>query len=189
MLRGGKVIAAAAEPDPHRERFPSGALLECFRQASLSPADVDLVAFAGKPRAEFDEALRRSPLTPGAFVKAMRPWLERRLHVVAALENTLGRGFHGRCVFVTGAEDAREAAFTAWYDVLSYPRDGRAVDRVTGPAPSSYFSQAIPGVSTRAAAKLLAWSAGLVIRRAEEAVPRPRARQDDTIPDEIYTLW
>jgi hypothetical protein len=189
MLRGGKVIAAVAEPDQQRERFPSGALRECFRQVSLSPSDVDLVAFAGKPRAEFDAALRQSPLSPSGFVKAMRPWLERRLHVVAALENTLGRGYRGRCVFVAGAADAREAAFTAWHDVLAYRRDDSAVDRAAGPTPSSYFSQASPGVSLRAAAKVLAWSAGLIIRRAEEATPRPRPRQDDTIPDEIYTLW
>src|SRR5687767_189227 len=135
MLRGGKLIAAAAEPDPQRERFPSGALRDCFRQVSLSPTDVDLVAFVGKPRAEFDEALRRSPLSPGPFVKALRPWLERRLHVVAALENTLGRGYGGRCVFVAGAGDAREAVFTAWHDVLAYPHDGSEVDRLTRPTP------------------------------------------------------
>jgi hypothetical protein len=189
MLRGGKVIAAAAEPHQNHERFPSGALRECFRQARLLPTDIDLVAFAGKPRAEFDEALRRSPWSPGAFVQAMRPWLARRLHVVAALENTLGRGCRGRCVFVAGAGDAREAAFTAWHDVLAFPRDASTVDRATGPAPSSYFSPAIPGASMRTAAQVLAWAARLIIRRAEGAVPRPRARQDDTVPDEIYTLW
>jgi hypothetical protein len=189
MLRGGNVIAMAEEPGLPGERFPGNALRECFLQAGASPADIDLVTFAGKPRAEFADAFRRAPSSPGRFVNAMRPWLERRLHVVAALEDTLGHDYSGRCVFVAGTGDAREAAFTARHDVLGFPRQGAVVDRATTPTPSSYFSQSIAGVPITAPARALAWAAGLIIRRAGGAGPRRRRRQDDTVPDEIYTLW
>jgi hypothetical protein len=237
MLRGGKIVAAAAEPAEGFDNFPHRAIRECLRQSALSPADVDFVAFAGKPRAEFARVLLQAPAWPAAFVKTLQPWLERRLHVVDALEHTLGRRYHGRCLFVENAGNALEAAFGSWQHVLSYPRDESAPPTVTqveraeearainarallfaaypfvmatravavirrAATPRrpvgrsavvdalSYFSQSTAGSTMGATAVLLAHvSRALTSDRGGNPASRPRVRQDDTVPDEIYTLW
>lgn len=237
MLRDGKIVAAAAEPAEGFDHFPRRAIRECLRQSALSPADVDFVAFAGKPRAEFARVLLQAPASPAAFVKTLQPWLERRLHVVDALEHTLGRRYHGRCLFVEHAGTALDAAFGSWQHVLSYPRgesalpnvthveraeEGRAVNgrpvlfaaypfvmvaragvairrAATPPRPVgrsaavgalSYFSQSTAGSPMSTIADLLARaSRALISGDGGAAASRPRVRQDDTVPDEIYTLW
>ena len=236
MLRGGKIVAAAAEPAEGFDNFPHRAIRECLRLSALSPADVDFVAFAGKPRAEFAGVLLKAPAWPAAFVKTLQPWLERRLHVVDALEHTLGRRYHGRCLFVENAGNAVDAAFGSWQHVLSYPRDESALPAVTHveraeearainarpllfaaypfvtaaraiavirrtAAPRrpvgrsavdalSYFSQSTPDAAMSIIADLLARaSRALISRRGGDAASRPRVRHDDTVPDEIYTLW
>lgn len=236
MLRGGKIVAAAAEPAGGAEHFPHSAIRECLRQAALSPVDVDFVAFAGKPRAEFGWALLQAPASPAAFVRTLQPWLEHRLHLVDALERTLGSRCQGRCLFVADANDALDAAFASWQRVLSYSRDesampsvvqverveeGRAINarpllfaaypfvmvaralavmRRASNAPQpvrqaavvdavSYFSQSTAGSVMSAAANLLARASHAFLRGHGGEAARRRVRQDDTVPDEIYTLW
>src|SRR4051794_9942859 len=87
LVRDGEIVAAAQEErftrKKHDPAFPLRAVDYCLREAGLSVADLDYVAFYEKPLLKFDRLLETyldfAPAGFASFVKSMPLWLREKL--------------------------------------------------------------------------------------------------------------
>ena len=109
LVVDGDIVAAAQEERfsriKHDYRFPAGATGYCLKEANLSVADLDYVAFYDKPLLKFDRLLETyldySPSGFSSFLKSMPLWMREKLWMPDLIRTELGK--------VEGAADDREA--------------------------------------------------------------------------------
>jgi carbamoyltransferase len=117
LLTDGQIVAAAQEERfsrrKHDERFPSEAVRFCLDAATLTPKDLDYVAFYEKPLLKFDRLLETyfayAPAGVSQFMQAMPLWLKIKLHLPGVIRKALGGGYRRRIVF-TGHHEAHAAS-------------------------------------------------------------------------------
>lgn len=92
LLADGRLVAFAEEERFNREKytmgFPEGAVAFCLEQAGITPADVDVAAFAGRPWTEIRAC------AADAVRLAGRPWYRNWLRnqvLVTGLQKGLGQ--------------------------------------------------------------------------------------------------
>jgi carbamoyltransferase len=89
LVKDGVLVAAAAEERFNRKKhyfgFPKLAIDYCLREAGLTLADLDAIAFYEKPFVKFERILMTFlaswPLSYVSFLKAMPLWLKGRLNL------------------------------------------------------------------------------------------------------------
>ncbi|HSE33834.1 MAG TPA: carbamoyltransferase [Pyrinomonadaceae bacterium] len=109
LVVDGDIVAAAQEErfsrTKHDYRFPTGATRYCLKEANLSVADLDYVAFYDKPLLKFDRLLETyldySPAGFSSFLKSMPLWMREKLWMPDLIRTELGK--------IDGADDEREA--------------------------------------------------------------------------------
>lgn len=119
LVRDGAIVAAAQEERftrrKHDEAFPARAAAWCLESAGLRAGDVDAVVFYEKPLVKFERlletALAHAPLGFPAFLKAMPPWLQRKLHIPREIDKGLGGTYAGPIFFATHHESHAASAF------------------------------------------------------------------------------
>lgn len=98
LVRDGVLVAAAAEERFNRKKhyfgFPKLAVDYCLREAGISLADLDAIAFYEKPFVKFERILMTFiaswPLSYVSFLKAMPLWLKGRLNLRETIRKELG---------------------------------------------------------------------------------------------------
>lgn len=113
----GRVVAAAQEERFTRRKgepsFPAGAAAFCLRQAGISMADVELVAFHEKPWLHFERLLEthldKAPRGWRGFLRSMPPWIGGKLFMRRLLRSALR--WEGPVVFTEHHEAHLGAAF------------------------------------------------------------------------------
>src|SRR6185312_6520996 len=89
LVVDGRIAAAAQEERftriKHDPAFPAEAVAYCLREAGLSPADIDYVAFYDKPLTKFERLLETylafAPSGFRSFRLAIPVWLRDKLHM------------------------------------------------------------------------------------------------------------
>jgi len=97
LVKGGRIIAAAAEERFNRQKhykgFPVQACGFCLKEAGLSVDDLDMVVFYEKPFLKFERIIKNhifnAPSSLGVFLKSMPIWLKERLN----MRRTINRAF------------------------------------------------------------------------------------------------
>jgi carbamoyltransferase len=117
LLSDGRIVAAAQEERftriKHDPAYPRHAIDACLRQAGLTAADVDVVAFYEKPLLKFERILDTTMSVAPAGMKrwndALPSWFLDKLR----LENTVGDhlGFDGRFLYAGHHETHAASAF------------------------------------------------------------------------------
>src|SRR5688572_22180631 len=98
LLRDGEIVAAAQEErftrKKHDAGFPSRAVEFALRQAGITAADVDFVAFYDKPILKFHRLIETylafAPVGLASVRKAVPIWLGEKLHLRSVLGRKLG---------------------------------------------------------------------------------------------------
>lgn len=117
LLVDGQVVAAAQEERfsrrKHDERFPRHAVDYCLREAGLSIAEVDHVAYFEKPFLKFERLLEThlafAPRGLKAFLKAMPVWMGEKLWLPQVMAKELG--WEGNILFAEHHESHAASAF------------------------------------------------------------------------------
>lgn len=122
LLGDGRILAAAQEERFSRRkndaRFPRRAIDYCLKQAGLTPAELDAVAFYEKPMLKFSRTLEvflsLSPRGLRSFTRTLPPWLSERLNTRQTLRDAL-KGLPPDCpiLFPTHHESHAASAFLA----------------------------------------------------------------------------
>ncbi|MBK8189578.1 MAG: carbamoyltransferase [Vampirovibrionales bacterium] len=97
LVRDGDIIAAAQEErftrKKHDPGFPHHAAAYCLREAGLTLADVDAIAFYDKPLLKFERLLETylsfAPAGLASFSSAMPVWLREKLFLKRTLKKAL----------------------------------------------------------------------------------------------------
>lgn len=119
LVADGEIVAAAQEERftrrKHDQRFPIEAVRYCLREAGLTAADLDYVAFYEKPLAKFERLIETytafAPSGFSTYLTALQPWLRSKLHLQRELHAALGGEYHGRIVFTDHHESHAASAF------------------------------------------------------------------------------
>src|SRR5437764_6327001 len=119
LVVDGRIVAAAQEERfsrvKHDERFPARAVAYCLREAELTPADLDYVAFYDKPLMKFERLLETylayAPSGLRSFSLAMPLWLKEKLHLRRTIRTGLGGTTRARLVFTDHHESHAASAF------------------------------------------------------------------------------
>jgi carbamoyltransferase len=106
LVRDGEIVAAAQEERftrrKHDHRFPSLAIKCCLKQAGITEADVDFVAFYDKPLLKFERLLETyidyAPRGVQSFLKAMPLWLGEKLWTREQIARDMN-DFSGKILF------------------------------------------------------------------------------------------
>lgn len=117
LLRDGEIVAAAQEErftrKKHDERFPKHAVAYCLKEAGITVADLDIVAFYDKPFLKFERLLEtyllHAPKGVSSFVKAMSVWLKQKLWMPTIIEKELD--YHGKLLFMEHHQSHAASAF------------------------------------------------------------------------------
>ena len=95
--------------------FPARAIAYCLREAGLSPADLDYVAFYDKPLTKFERLLETylayAPRGFRSFRLAMPLWLKDKLHMRRTIRRGLGGRQGAQLVFIDHHESHAASAF------------------------------------------------------------------------------
>ena len=118
LLRDGEIVAAVQEERfsraKHDARFPRHAVAYCLREAGISAAELDAIAFYERPLVKFDRLLETTvafaPHGFALFEEAMPVWAQLKLHLPARLREELP-GFAGAIHFVDHHESHAASAF------------------------------------------------------------------------------
>ena len=118
LLEDGRIVAAAQEERftrrKHDPGFPSHAVNYCLREAGISLADVDHVAFYEKPLVKFDRLLSTYfgsvPRGYRSYLAAMPVWLGEKLWLADELKQQLP-GYEGEILFGYHHESHAASAF------------------------------------------------------------------------------
>ena len=119
LIEDGRIVAAAEEERfsrrKHDERFPAQAAAWCISQAGILPSQLDAVVFYEKPLIKFERLLETSlafaPRGFRAFLAAMPPWLQRKLHLPREIDAGLGGTYEGPIHFASHHESHAASAF------------------------------------------------------------------------------
>jgi carbamoyltransferase len=93
LVIDGEVVAAAQEERfsraKHDERFPTNAVAYCLKEAGITPADLDYVAYYEKPLTKFERLLETylafAPRGLRSFSAALPVWLKDKLFLRGAI--------------------------------------------------------------------------------------------------------
>jgi carbamoyltransferase len=115
----GRVVAAAQEErftrKKHDPGFPTGALAYCLREAGVTPADLDYVAFYDKPLTKFERIIETylafAPRGFRSFRMAVPLWAKDKLHMRRTIRAALGGRTGARLVFTDHHESHAASAF------------------------------------------------------------------------------
>ena len=121
LVRDGELIAAAQEErftrKKHDARFPRNAVDYCLREAGITPAQLDHVAFYDKPLLKFERILQTylgvAPRGLSQFVMAMPVWLKEKLGTARLIRQELP-GFPAKRRILFGEHHESHAA-SAFY--------------------------------------------------------------------------
>jgi carbamoyltransferase len=120
LVVDGDIVAAAQEErftrKKHDADFPENAIAYCLREAGLTAADLDYVAFYEKPLTKFERLLETylayAPRGFASFRMAMPVWLKDKIHMRRTLLQGLGGGAaKARLVFTDHHESHAASAF------------------------------------------------------------------------------
>ena len=119
LVVDGRIVAAAQEErftrKKHDPGFPARAIAYCLREAGLTPADLDYVAFYDKPLTKFERILETylafAPRGFRSFRMAMPLWLKDKLHMRRTIRAGLGGPTGARLVFTDHHESHAASAF------------------------------------------------------------------------------
>lgn len=117
IVRDGEIVAAAQEERfsriKHDHRFPSRAVDYCLREAGITAADLDHVAFYDKPWLKFERLLETyvafAPSGLPSFLKAMPLWLKEKLWMEDAIKKAVG--YEGDVLFPEHHQSHAASAF------------------------------------------------------------------------------
>jgi len=117
IVRDGEIVAAAQEERfsriKHDHRFPSRAVEYCLREAGITAADLDHVAFYDKPWLTFERLLETyvafAPSGLPSFLKAMPLWLKEKLWMEDAIKTAVG--YDGDVLFPEHHQSHAASAF------------------------------------------------------------------------------
>ena len=117
IVRDGEIVAAAQEERfsriKHDHRFPHEAVQYCLREAGITAADLDHVAFYDKPWLKFERLLETyvafAPAGLPSFLKAMPLWLKEKLWMEDAIKRDTG--FEGEVLFPEHHQSHAASAF------------------------------------------------------------------------------
>lgn len=145
LLKNGEVIAAAQEErftrKKHDEDFPKNAIEYCLKEAGISKAEIDHVAYYEKPFVKFERLLTTYintwPLGYLSFLKAMKVWLKKKLWIPSIIRKELD--YKGKGVRPKGSHLARDKSSLA-RGSSSSPPDVFYMDHHESHAASSVFS-------------------------------------------------
>lgn len=119
LIRDGQIVAAAQEERFTRVKqdsdYPRRAVEYCLRQAGITVADLDAVAFYEKPllKAErlLETYLATAPRGLKSFLKAIPTWLREKGDVAGLIRKELGPGYRGPLLFPEHHESHAASAF------------------------------------------------------------------------------
>jgi len=119
LLVDGRIVAAAQEErftrKKHDARFPASAIEYCLREASISAADLDAVAFYDKPLLKFERMIETwvgvAPRGFKMFRVAIPMWMRGKLHLEKEIRKGLGGKYQGRIVYTEHHESHAASAF------------------------------------------------------------------------------
>lgn len=97
IVKDGQLLAASLEDrftrQKHDDNFPTHAIKACLKQAGLTLADIDEIAFHEDPQLKFTRILcagfEAFPHSRGEFVSAMKSWLGHKLWAVNKISKKL----------------------------------------------------------------------------------------------------
>ena len=115
----GNLVAAAQEERFTRKKhdfgFPAKSVEYCLQEASLTPEDLDYVAFYDKPLSKFERLLETYlafvPRGYRSFRQAIPLWLKQKLHLPREMRQGLAGRYQGRFVFTDHHESHAASAF------------------------------------------------------------------------------
>jgi carbamoyltransferase len=119
LLRDGELVAAAQEERftriKHDQAFPKEAVAYCLKEAGITAAELDYVAFYDKPMLKFDRLLETylsyAPVGFPSFLKGIPQWLRKKLHHPREIDRGLDGMYKGRYVFLEHHESHAASAF------------------------------------------------------------------------------
>ena len=118
LVRDGVIVAAAQEErftrKKHDPAFPKNAVEYCLREAGITLAQVDAVAFYEKPFLKFDRLLHSylayAPSGLKSFLMAIPLWIRERIWMKTLIQEELA-GFTGKIYFPEHHESHAASAF------------------------------------------------------------------------------
>jgi carbamoyltransferase len=118
LVRDGHIVAAAQEErfsrKKHDHDFPAAAVDFCLRQAGITAAELDHVAFYDKPLLKFERLLETyidyAPRGLRSFLMAMPLWLKEKLWIREQIAERC-EGFAGKVLFTEHHESHAASAF------------------------------------------------------------------------------
>ena len=117
LLKDGVIVGAAQEErftrKKHDARFPKSAIAYCLKEAGITVAEIDLVAFYDKPFLKFERLLEtyleHAPRGFSSFQKAMSTWLKDKLWMPEVIKKELG--YSGKILFTEHHSSHAASAF------------------------------------------------------------------------------
>ncbi|HEV7374455.1 MAG TPA: carbamoyltransferase [Pyrinomonadaceae bacterium] len=117
LVRDGEIVAAAQEERftrrKHDQDFPAQAVEFCLRQAGITGAEVDYVAFYDKPLQKFERLLQTyidyAPRGLRSFLMAMPVWLREKLWIREEVAERAN--YKGKVLFTEHHESHAASAF------------------------------------------------------------------------------
>jgi len=117
LVRDGEIVAAAQEERftrrKHDQDFPAQAVEFCLRQAGITGAEVDYVAFYDKPLQKFERLLETyidyAPRGLRSFLMAMPVWLRGKLWIREQVAERAN--YKGKVLFTEHHESHAASAF------------------------------------------------------------------------------
>jgi carbamoyltransferase len=118
LVVDGRVFAAVQEErftrKKHDASFPTHAIAYCLREAGITAAELDLVAFYEKPLVKFERLLETytasAPRGLRSYLMAMPIWIGEKLWMADDVSNRL-EGFQGEVLFGEHHESHAASAF------------------------------------------------------------------------------
>jgi len=119
LIVDGRIVAAAQEErftrKKHDYRFPENAVNYCLKEAGITAAQLNHVAFYDKPLLKFERLLETylayAPRGWTSFKEAIPLWLRQKLHLPREMDKALGGAFKGRYIFTEHHESHAASAF------------------------------------------------------------------------------
>ncbi|MGB3562831.1 MAG: carbamoyltransferase [Thermoanaerobaculia bacterium] len=117
LLSDGQIVAAAQEErfsrKKHDHRFPRHAVDYCMREAGITAADLEQVAFYDKPWLKFERLLETylsfAPAGLPSFLKAMPLWLKQKLWMGELIAEEVG--YEGDLIYPEHHQSHAASAF------------------------------------------------------------------------------
>src|SRR5688500_11081852 len=121
LLHDGEIVAAVQEERFSREkydaRFPTRSVEHCLKEASITPEQLDFVAFYEQPLTKFERLIETyvsyAPAGFQSFRQAIPIWLGQKLHLPREIRRGLNKRYRGPIFFPTHHESHAASAFFA----------------------------------------------------------------------------